>query len=80
MTKRERIEDLGVLKIKLLEILDYEIFHHTDFKHGFDEWVKQNHDKKEYDEPRGLDGIFRDIRGLRYAIEECFGIALGDDE
>lgn len=80
MTKRERLEDLGKLSIMLAEVLDSEIFRHTDSKHGYEEWVKEHHDKIEYEEPRGLDHIFHSIRGLHYQIQECLTIAHGDDE
>lgn len=80
MTKRERVEDLGVLKIMLQEILDNDIFTHTESKHGYEQWVKENHDKIEYEEPRGLDHIFFKIRGLRYDLETLLAIAAGDEE
>lgn len=80
MTKRERLEDLGRLHYMLRTVIEDEIFEHTDSKHGYEEWVKQNHDKIEYEEPRGLDHIFRKMRYLHDKIQECYYIAMGDDD
>jgi len=81
MTKRHRLEDLGKLSKMLEDIIEHEIFEHTGSKHAYDDWVKQNHDKLEYEnEPRGLDYIFRTIRGLKMRLEECYVLAEGDDE
>ena len=79
MTKRERLEDLGKLSMMLEDILHREIFLHTDSKHEFEEWVKENHDKIEYDEPKGLYDIFMNIRGLKYQLDECLTLAQGED-
>jgi len=80
MAKRERLEDLGRLHELLKELKDRDIFDHTDSKHGFEEWVKFNHGKEEYGEPKGLFGIFSAIRGVFSQIEECYYITCGDHE
>jgi|GEM_PF-6922415 len=80
MTKRERLEDLGRLSVLLKDVLDHSIFENTDSKHGFEPWKKFVHDKIEYGEIHGLEGIFTDIRCLRDRLEECLNIAYGDDE
>lgn len=78
--KRERLEDLGRLREMLKVITDDEIFEHTDSKHGYESWVKQNHDKIEYDEPRGLNHIFCCMRSLHARLQECLYVAIGDDD
>jgi len=82
MTKRERVEDLGVLKVMLQEILDNEIFAHTNSKHGYEQWFEQNIDKdgEVVQQPVGLYDLFSRVRGLRYSLEAAFEIAVGDDE
>jgi len=78
--KRERLEDLGKLSCMLKDILDHEVFEHTETKHGYEDWVKINHDKKEYDEPRGLDHIFCIMRHLKARLEDCYYLADGETE
>ena len=85
MTKRERLEDLGRLREMLKVITDDEIFEHTDSKHGYEQWVKTNHDKMDYyegigGESRGLDHIFCCMRGLHARLQECLCVAIGDDD
>lgn len=79
MTKRERLEDLGKLSMMLKDIVENEIFENTDSKHCFEQWKKQNYDKEEYGEIRGLDHIFCSIRNIGDQIQECYCIALGED-
>lgn len=80
MTKRERLEDLGKLSMMLRDIVNHDIFMHTDSKHGYEEWVKENHDKIEYGEPKGLGEIFCNMRWLRDKLDDCLAIAYGDDD
>ncbi len=80
MTKRHRLEDLGKLSMMLKAIVEHEIFEHADSKHGYEEWVKLHHDKIEYDEPRGLCHIFHSIKHLNDLIQECYYLALGEDD
>lgn len=68
----------------LKTILDDEIFEHTDSKHGYESWVKTNHDKIDYyegigGEIRGLDHIFCKIRYLEQKLQECKYLASGLD-
>ncbi len=78
--KRERLEDIGRIQEKIRQVLDDPIFTHTNSKHCYETWVKENHDKIEYGEIRGLDGIFCSIRQLREMIEEIYYISCGDDD
>ena len=80
MTKRERLEDLGKLSILLKNIVDMEIFAFTQSKYGYESWKSACHDKEEYGEPRGIEGIFDDLRVLNMHLEECLTIAYGDED
>lgn len=80
MTKRERLEDLGKLSMMLEDIMEMDFFMHTNSKHAEEEWIKENYEKIEYEEPRGLSHIFHQVRWLRNQIEECYYLAKGDDE
>lgn len=78
MTKRERLEDLGILYCLLSDILEDDIFLSTVSKHGFETWKELVHDKIVYDEINGLEGIYDSIRMLRERIEKCVSVAKGD--
>lgn len=80
MTKKERLEDLGIIYSKLDAMLQDEIFENLDSKHGYEQWVKVNHDKVEYDEPRGLYHIHMTLRHLYERLCEISDIARGDIE
>ena len=80
MTKRERLEDLGVLLVMLRELRDMQVLQHTESKHCYDTWKMHNHDKVEYGEERGLDGIFCDMRQIADALDACIAVAWGDHE
>ena len=64
----------------LKNILDNDIFAHTESKHSYESWVEQHHNKLEYGEPKGLDNIHRQVRLLREEIEECYYLAKGDED
>jgi hypothetical protein len=85
MSKKERLEDLGRLYEMLKAIVDDEIFEHTESKHGYESWVKDNHDKIDfYDDEvpiiRGLDHIFCKMRGMHDKLSDCLAIAGGLDD
>lgn len=80
MTKRERLEDLGVLLVKLKELREMQVLKHTESKHCYDTWKMHNYDVVEYGEERGLEGIFVDMRLIAEALDECITIAWGHDE
>lgn len=80
MTKRERLEDLGKLSILLREIEEMDFFHPTNSKHCEEEWIKEHHDKIEYEEPRGLGYIYQQVRWIHTKIEELCYLAEGDNE
>jgi hypothetical protein len=64
----------------LKNIVNMDIFMFADSKHGYEPWKKACYDKEEYGEPRGLEGIFEDLRTLSRDIEECLTIAYGDED
>jgi hypothetical protein len=80
MTKRERLEDLGIIYAKLDAMLQEEIFEHLESKHSYESWVKVNHDKIEYDEPRGLYHIHSTLRHVVERLHELCYLARGDIE
>lgn len=80
MRRAERLEYLGRLCVMLKNILDNDIFAHTESKHSYESWVEQHHNKLEYGEPKGLDNIHRQVRLLREEIEECYYLAKGDED
>lgn len=79
MTKRERLEDLGILYVKLEQMLDKDIFLFADSKHGFEDWKRCAYDKVEYGEIHGLEGLFTDLRYLKANLEMCMYLAKGSD-
>lgn len=78
MSKRERIEDLGIIRIKLSDLID-------DIDIQFNNLISSKHDfemflKRFYSE-EGLDDIHRFLRiALKDRLDEILGIAIGDDE
>jgi len=78
MTKRERLEDLGILTCLLNDILEDDIFTCVNSKHGFEYWKERVHDKVEYGEVNGLEGIYTSLRFLKERIEKCQAVAQGD--
>lgn len=79
--KRERLEDLGRLAVMLKNIKEIPLFEYTESKHAYETWVKEHHDKIEFDdEIKGLDYIFRQVRYLRELIEECYYLADGEPD
>lgn len=79
--KRERLEDLGRLAVMLKDIKENPIFEYTESKHAYESWVKEHHDKIEYDnEIKGLEYIFSHVRMLREMIEECYYLADGEPD
>lgn len=82
MSKKERLEDLGILFEKLKALSDRDIFRYTESKHSYEDWKKLNYDLVEYGDMRGLDYIFRTVRGIVYDLDQCIAIAGGfsDDQ
>ncbi len=78
MTKRERLEDLGIIFCKLEALLEEEIFEDLESKHSYESWVKTNHDKLEYEEPRGLYHIHSTLRHINTKLSEILYLARGD--
>ncbi len=72
--KRERLEDLGVLREKLDLIREMAFFENCTSKHGFEEWIKQ------WDEEDKLYDIHMKIRHIKDRIDDCYFIACGDNE
>lgn len=77
--KPDRLEDLGRIREKLSQLLDEPLIRDADSKHDFERWKKNHHDMIEHDEPKGLDGIFGQIRWLRSQIEEIYYLSCGDE-
>ena len=80
MTKKERLEDLGIIWAKLDSLLEDEIFENLESKHSFEQWVRVHHDKIEYEEPRGLYHIHITLRGIVERLHEICYIARGEIE
>lgn len=76
MTKRERLEDLGVIKCKLEQILDNPIFENTDSKHYYECWLKSY----KFEDSDSAHELHCHLRGLRDSIHDVLSIACGDDE
>ena len=80
MPKPERLEDLGRIREKLELLIQDSIFENTSSKHGFEMWKKLNHDKEEFGEIEGLEGIFCAVRFLRERLDEIYYISCGDHD
>ncbi len=76
--KKERIEDLGILREKLSEILEIPIFFYCNNKHQFEEWEKTMKDVDSPDDT--LYEIHMKVRHVKSLIEDCYWIAHGDHE
>lgn len=76
MTKRERIEDLGVLASKLDQIiqdLETPYGHYLHSKHSFDEFYAHIRDEE------SADDLHRFLRWHHENLCEALAIACGDD-
>ena len=88
MTKRERLEDIGVLLNKLDALLEDDMFENTGSKHCFETWVAKTFPSKKLEElNEEVDSLGDElydyhmkIRYLKTRIEEIWAIARGDDE
>lgn len=76
MTKRERLEDLGIIKSKIEQILDNPVFDNTDSKHYYYSWIKSY----KFEDSEEAHKLHCHLRGLHDAISDVHSIACGDDE
>lgn len=76
MTKRERIEDLGIIQEKLTRFFDdrEDLFREFDSKHQEEKFVQK------YRCEDNLYDLFYKLRGLENELWEIWGIARGEDE
>ena len=79
MTKRERLEDLGII-LKLLEDIIHEDeqlncpWNDATSKHTYDTFVDK------YSNREKLEDLHDWIRGLKHKLDEIWCVARGDDE
>lgn len=79
MTKRERIEDLGIILTKLEDIIHQDEqfncpWNDATSKHTRDSFVEKYRDRDK------MEDLHDWIRSLRHKLDEIWCIARGDDE
>jgi len=88
MTKKERVEDLGIVREKLERLLDDNIFENLGSKHQFEPWVKQHFPTFEISDDAEKENILEEklyeyhmkMRWLHEEILTIWSIARGEDE
>lgn len=73
VSKRERLEDLGVICEKISSILELPVLDLCDTKHQYEDWLKKY--QKEEDD---FYTLHMQLRGLHDQLHEIYNIALGD--
>jgi hypothetical protein len=76
MTKRERLEDLGIISEKLRHILEdnESLFDECTSKHTIDAFVEK------YKDPEQLEELHDWIRFLEEKLWDAYALAKGDEE
>jgi hypothetical protein len=72
--KKERIEDLGAIRVLLIDILDYtDVFELANSKHSIDSFVEH------YKDEDRLCDLHGEIRFLKDKLWHIYSIAKGDN-
>lgn len=72
--KRERVEDLGVIKEKLGKLLEnFDFFEDCQSKHTIDTFCEK------YNDIRNLENLHNEIRWMIENLWEIYGVAVGNE-
>lgn len=88
MTKKERVEDLGIICQKIDHLLEDRVWDHLESKHQFEEWVRHHFptfklsdaQEKENINEEKLYEMHMKMRWLHEEILNIWSIARGEDE